>query len=418
MKNTLFAPPSLARRAVGISAVALALLGTAGCQDDPIASDDREVAIGGIFSLTGNWASLGVTSKAALELAVEDANRYAAGRGITFRADVRDTKLDPAMALSAVQALRAAGVQVIIGPQSSAELAAIRSYVDANPLIVVSQSSTAGSLAVAGDRIFRFTAADSLEGVASAALMWDDGIRAVVPVWRADAGNQGLHTATRRAFTARGGTVSTGVEYGATTTNFATTVAALGTQVRAALATRPASQVGVYLAGFDEIGDLFAAAAADPVLASVRWYGADGIAQSGALLTKPAAVAFAETVGFPSALFGLDFSAQTSWQPVATRIQQRAEMAPDAFALAVYDAAWVAALAYLASPDDVAVDSLATRFVQAAGAYHGTTGWTALNAAGDRAYADFDFWAIRPSGSTHAWTRVAGYETRSGTLSR
>jgi branched-chain amino acid transport system substrate-binding protein len=413
-----FARPALARRALGVAAIALALAGTAACDDGGTGSDRQEVTLGGIFSLTGNWSSLGITSKAALELAVEDANRYAAGRGITFTADIRDTKLDPALALMAVQSLRADGVQLIIGPQSSAELAAIRSYVDANPLIVVSQSSTAGSLAIAGDHIFRFTAADSLEGVASAALMWEDGVRAVVPVWRADAGNQGLHTAARAGFTARGGTVSTGVEYAATATSFAATVATLGTQVRAALATRPASQVGVYLAGFDEVAMLFEAAAADPVLASVRWYGADGIAQSGALLARPAAVAFAETVGFPSALFGLDFTAQQSWQPVATRIQQRAGSAPDAFALAVYDAARVAALAYLASPSDVAVDSLASRFVQAAGAYHGTTGWTALNAAGDRAFADFDFWAVRPSGANHAWTRVAGYETRSGTLSR
>ncbi|HEU0298447.1 MAG TPA: ABC transporter substrate-binding protein [Longimicrobium sp.] len=391
---------------------------SAGACEDPIVSDRQEVTIGGIFSLTGNWASLGVTSKAALELAVEDANAYAAGRGITFRADVRDTKLEPARALAALDSLRMAGAQVIIGPQSSAELAAIRTYVDANPLIVVSQSSTAGSLAIAGDRIFRFTAADSLEGVASAALMWGDGVRAVVPVWRADAGNQGLHTATRRSFTARGGTVSTGVEYATSAASFAATVATLGTQVRAALAGRPAAEVGVYLAGFDEIADLFAAAAADPVLASVRWYGADGIAQSGALLSRPAAVAFAETVGFPAALFGLDLTASSEWQPVATRIQQRAGSAPDAFALAVYDATRVAALAYLASPREVDVDSLAARFVQAADSYHGLTGWTALNAAGDRAYADFDFWAIRPSGASHAWTRVAGYETRSGTLSR
>ncbi|HEX8395529.1 MAG TPA: ABC transporter substrate-binding protein [Longimicrobium sp.] len=405
------------RRACGFAAVALGLLATGAC-DDSTGSDRREVPIGGIFSLTGNWSSLGVTSKAALELAVQDANAQAAGSGITFVADVHDTKLDPALALSAVQAMRAEGVQLIVGPQSSAELAAIKSYVDGNNLLIVSQSSTAGSLAIAGDHIFRFTAADSLEGVASAALMYGDGVRAMIPVWRADAGNQGLHTATRRGFTARGGTVSTGVEYAASTTAFAATIAALGTQVRAALATRPASQVGVYAAGFDEIADLFAAAAADPVLATVRWYGADGIAQSGALLTRPAAVAFAETVGFPSALFGLDLSARTNWEPVAARIQQRAGAVPDAFALAVYDAARVAALAYLTSRENVGVDSLAVRYAQVAGSYHGTTGWAALNAAGDRAYADFDFWAIRPSGSTHAWTRVAGYETRSGMLSR
>jgi branched-chain amino acid transport system substrate-binding protein len=409
-----FTRPALGRRACGVAAMALAL---AAC-DDSTGSDTREVTLGGIFSLTGNWATLGVASKAAMELAAEDANRFAAGQGITFRVDVRDTKLEPATALSMVQSLRAAGVQVVIGPQSSAELAAIKSYVDANPLMVVSQSSTAGSLAIAGDHVFRFTAADSLEGVASAALMYADGIRSVVPVWRADAGNQGLHTATRAAFAARGGSVSTGVEYAASATAFAATVATLGTQVRAALATRPASEVGVYLAGFDEVAAVFEAAAADPVLATVRWYGADGIAQSGALLTRPAAVAFAEAVGYPSALFGLDFSARANWEPVALRIQQRGGTAPDAFALAVYDATWVAALAYLASPSNVELDSLSSRFVQAAGSYHGLTGWTTLNAAGDRRYADFDFWAVRPSGATHAWTRVAGYETRSGTLSR
>lgn len=410
--------PALARRALGMLGVALALAGTAACDDEGTGAGEREVTLGGIFSLTGNWASLGVTSKAAMELAVEDANQFAAGRGITFRADVRDTRLDPATALTAVQDLRGDGVQVVIGPQSSAELAAIRTYVNANGLMVVSQSSTAGSLAIAGDRVFRFTAADSLEGVASAALMWEDGVRAVVPVWRADAGNQGLHTAARSAFTARGGSVSAGAEYAASTTAFAATVDTLGTQVRAALATRPAGQVGVYVAGFDEVATLFEAAAADPVLASVRWYGGDGIAQSGALLARPAAVAFAETVGFPAALFGLDMAAQSSWQPVAARIQQRAGQAPDAFALAVYDATRVAALAYLASPREVSVDSLATRFVQAAASYHGTTGWTALNAAGDRQYADFDFWAIRPTGAAHAWTRVAGYDTQSGTLRR
>lgn len=418
MDHTTLVRPSLARRTGAAAMLAFALLGAAGCQDDPVGSNRDEITIGGIFSLTGNWASLGVTSKAAMELAVEDANRYAAGQGITFRADVRDTKLEPERALAALDSLRAAGAQIVIGPQSSAELAAIKPYVDGNDVIVVSQSSTAGSLAVSGDRIFRFTAADSLEGVASAALMWSDGIRTVIPVWRGDAGNQGLHTSTRAAFAARGGTVSAGVGYSATATSFTTTVADIATQVRAALATRPAAEVGVYLAGFDEIAAIFAAAAADPVLASVRWYGADGIAQSGALTASAAAVAFAETVGFPSALFGLDFAARDTWQPVATRIQQRAGAAPDAFALAVYDATWVAALAYLASPSGVDVDSLASRFVQAASVYHGTTGWAALNAAGDRQYADFDFWAVRPSGTGHAWTRVAGYETRSGTLSR
>jgi branched-chain amino acid transport system substrate-binding protein len=315
-----------------------------------------------------------------------------------------------------VQSLRDAGVQVVIGPQSSAELAVLKPYVDANPLLVVSQSSTAGTLAVAGDRIFRFTPADSLEGVAVSARMWGDGIRAVVPIWRADAGNQGLHTATAARMAALGGTVWTGVEYAAASANYAAAVSTLGAQVREALTTHPAAQVAVYLAGFDEVASVFAAAAADPVLASVRWYGSDGIAQSGALLASPAAVSFAEAVGFPAPVFGLDYAVPEKWQPVAARIQARAGSAPDAFALGVYDAVWVAAEAYLASPRPVTIEGLTSRFETAAGSFHGATGWTALNEAGDRRYANFDFWAIRPSGGTHAWVRVGGYDTQAGTL--
>ncbi|HEU4562889.1 MAG TPA: ABC transporter substrate-binding protein [Longimicrobium sp.] len=412
-------PAPRARKLFALAAALLLAGATAACEDDITGDGARDVTIGGVFSLTGNWATLGVTSKAALELAVEDVNAYAAGRGITFRADVRDTKLDPATALSAVQALRGDGVQVIIGPQSSAELAALTSYVDQNPVLVVSQSSTAGTLAVKNDRILRFTPADSLEGVAVSALMWADGVRAIVPVWRADAGNQGLHTATATRFTGLGGSASAGVEYAATTTSFAATVAALRTQVQQALATRPASQVAVYLAGFDEVADLFTAAAADPVLASVRWYGADGVVGSTVLLGRPAAVSFAEAVGFPSPIFGLDPSAAEKWQPLAARIRQRAGgTEPDAFALAVYDAVWVAAQAYLASPADVRIDELTSRFTAAANVYYGATGWTALNAAGDRQYANFDFWAIRPAGASHAWTRVATYDTKLGTLTR
>jgi branched-chain amino acid transport system substrate-binding protein len=396
-------------------AVLLCAAAAAACDDGTGVGGGRDVTIGGVFSLAGNWSSLGVTSKAALELAVEDVNAYTAGRGIHFHADVRDTKLDPATALAAVQALRAQGVRVVIGPQSSAELAAIKPYVDANPMLVVSQSSTAGSLAIAGDNILRFTPSDTLEGVAISALMWNDGIRAVVPAWRADAGNQGLHHATAASFGAAGGQVSSGVEYATTTTDFAATISAIHAQVQQALASHSPSQVGVYLAGFDEVAALFAAAAGDPLLKSVRWYGSDGVALSTALLT-PASAAFAQQAGFPSPVFGLDPSASGKWQPVAARIKARSGTDPDAFALAVYDAVWVAAEAYLATPANVDVPTLRDRFVTAAGSYYGTTGWTMLNAAGDRAVADFDFWAIHSTGGTPTWVRVATYDTKSGAL--
>ena len=92
----------------------------------------------------------------------------------------------------------------MIGPQSSAEVAAIKAYADANDVLVASQSSTAGSLAIADDNIFRFTPSDTLEAVALVGLMKADRIATIIPFWRNDAGNNGLQVATRALFGASG----------------------------------------------------------------------------------------------------------------------------------------------------------------------------------------------------------------------
>ena len=189
------------------------------CASSPPKPPQREVLLGGLFSLSGNWSTLGQTGRAAMEIAIEDVNRYLAGNaaGVHFAAGIEDTRLEPERALEKAQALQARGVQLLIGPQSSAEVAYLKSFVDENGLLLVSPSSTAGTLAIPGDNIFRFTPSDSLEGEAVSALMWDDGIRAMIPVWRNDAGNAGLEAATRAHFHERGGVVYEGVRYNADT---------------------------------------------------------------------------------------------------------------------------------------------------------------------------------------------------------
>jgi hypothetical protein len=48
-------------------------------------------------------------------------------------------------------------------------------------------------------------------------------------------------------------------------------------------------------------------------------------------------------------------------------------------------------------------------FVNEAGHYHGITGSTALDAAGDRQNGDFDFWAVRRRNGNYKWVRVGTY---------
>jgi branched-chain amino acid transport system substrate-binding protein len=416
-------PSARSRRIAGFSVLVAWTIPTISCSDGLLApSTGQEVVIGGLFSLTGNWASLGVASKAAMEIGIEDVNQYLADGGsrLHFTASIKDTKLDAATALTQVTELEAAGVEVVIGPQSSAEVAGLKSYVDANDVLVASQSSTAGTLAIADDNIFRFTPSDTLEAVALVALMKADGMATIVPLWRNDAGNIGLQVATRARF-ADVGTVKAGVEYAATATqaDYATALAALKAQVQEAIAERGGTAaVAVAHAGFDEVVDLFKLAAADPVLSSVRWYGTDGTALTEPLRADPTAAAFARAVSFWAPIPGVDAGASDRWQPVATRIAARAGAQPDAFALAVYDAVWVTAQAYLAAGGRGHFAALKTAFVSAANNFYGVSGWTALNDAGDRRFGDFDFFALSQSGATSSWVLRAQYDTQRGILTR
>lgn len=412
---------ALLRRSATISALAACVL-TAGCDNGTTSpATDKEILIGGLFSLTGNWATLGVTSKAAMEVGIEDVNTYlAAGiTGMHFKSTISDTKLDPDNALTALTSMKAAGVEVVVGPQSSAEVAALKSYVDANNILLISQSSTAGTLAIPGDNIFRLTPSDTLEAVALVGLMKADGMATIIPYWRNDAGNVGLQVATRALFSP-GGTVKPGVEYAATVTDYAPSIAALKTQVQAAITERGGTaNVAVAHAGFDEVVDIFKLAAADPVLSSVRWYGTDGTALNEPLRTNAVAAAFAKKVSFWTPTPGVDNGASARWQPIATRIAAKANNAqPDAFALAVYDAVWLAAQSYLATGGTGHQAALKSAFVTAADGFYGASGWTKLNPAGDRKFADFDFFSLSQSGSTFSWGLAAQYSTQTGVLVR
>jgi branched-chain amino acid transport system substrate-binding protein len=221
-------------------------------------------------------------------------------------------------------------------------------------------------------------------------------------------------------FSALGGTVMQGVKYGAATADFGSTIAGVNAQLRAAIALHGAGSVAVYLAAFDEVVGLFTSARTDPVLSSVRWYGSDGVALSDALVNSPQAAEFAMHTGYPNPVFGLEEGARDVWVPLAARIRAKTNLEPDAFALAVYDAVWVVARGYVASgsTSTLGIEDLKTAFVTAASTHFGATGWTALNAAGDRKYGDFDYWAVREVEGVPMWSRVAQYETRTGRVVR
>jgi branched-chain amino acid transport system substrate-binding protein len=371
----------------------------------------KRLRIGVLVSLTGLWSTLGRNTEVALEIGAAKINAQsdAAHAGYRIELLVRDTQLVPELALEALKELAQKGVTAVIGPQSSAELALLRPYADAHDILLISQGSTASSLAITGDNVFRLCPDDTLEAQAIVALMWHDGIRTLVPFWRGDAGNDGLHDSVRAAFIARGGAVADGYRYDPATTDFTVAIAAVSREVAYARASADPSTVAVYLAAFDKVVDIFAMASTDAVLNTSPWYGSDGMANSSALLSAPVGAAFAASVGYPNPLFGLDPANQSAWQPLATEIQHVSGVAPDAFALAAYDALFLTYRALQQSQAGKNFAALKAAFVATANSYTGVTGSTTLNAAGDRVFSDFDFWAIRSVNGLLSWMIIGRY---------
>jgi branched-chain amino acid transport system substrate-binding protein len=378
-------------------------------KDDP----KRTVSVVGLFSLTGNWSSLGITSKAALEIASEDINQYLTSKkanyGISFT--VNDTKLEPELTKSFFIQAKNAGTKFIIGPQSSAGLADLKPLIDDAELLVVSQSSTAGSLGIPNDAIFRFCPPDKIEGAATAATIYAKGFRGLVTVSRDDAGNTGLQTSTGAAFTAKGGQTVAVAPYATTGANYAALVASIKTQVSTLITAHGAAKVGIYLASFDEGVEIFKLAAADPVLNSVKWFGGDGVVLSTAFLSDAAVAEFAIKTGFFAPSFGLSVATESQWKPIAARIKAKTGVEPDAFALAVYDIAWT--IAYTLEATNGSTTDFANtknKFNEQANTRSGIVGPQALDVNGDRAAGTFDYFGIVKEGSAYVWKLVGKSE--------
>jgi branched-chain amino acid transport system substrate-binding protein len=388
--------------------------------EQPPLHSHREFKIGVLASLTGGSGnSLGQDTVAALQIAADqlDAEAKANQGGYRFHLFVRDTQQDPVKALAAIKDLDKRGVQIIVGPQTSSEVAMIKPFADAHNILVISQGSTASSLAVAGDNIFRFCPNDKREADAIVALMQRDSIHAIVPLWRNDAGNNGLHDSVKAAFENVGGTVTSGFQYQTTTTDFPAATASVASQIQSLVtAGADPNSVAIYSAAFDEIVDVFHSAAANATLSSTRWYGSDGVALSAALTGDASAAAFAASAYYPNPTFGLDDALQNLWQPVANAIEARTGITPDAFALSAYDALFVVERALRVTGNLKDFASFKSAFVDAANSYSGITGSTALDAAGDRLSADFDFWAVRQVSGTFSWVRIGTYTNGTITL--
>lgn len=386
------------------------ILFTACDKDELPVTPTETIQVGGLFSLTGNWSSLGITSQEAMNIAATDINAYLEGNGSKYRfsTSIFDTKLDTLLAKNFLEkAFNENKIKYFIGPQSSAELGAIRTFANANNLLIVSQGSTASSLAIPNDALFRFCPGDAVEGAAMANTIFAAGKRKLITIARDDAGNKGLQAAVGTTFNSLGGQVDAMSAYSIGLTDYTLVLAELKQKLSSSLSSTDSSNIGIYLASFDECKELFEQASNDPVFSKVKWYGGDGIVLSPAILSSNKAAAFAAKVNFFAPNYGIPSGVNTKLDAIKNSIKSKTNLDIDAYGLAVYDAMWVIAKTLVEKPESQNnFDALKSAFVTTSNAYNGLTGMLSLNANGDKNSGTFDYYGIVFENNAYVWKFV------------
>lgn len=377
-----------------------------------------EILIGALLPLTGSLASYGENSKEAILIAEKEINAWLKEIGATFtiKVIIEDTETKPDVALTKLQSLAARGVKIVIGPQTSAEVRNLKGFADANKILLISQSSTAPELAIPGDFIYRFTTDDTIQGPVIAKVMWEDGIRFIVPVWRGDAWGDGLMRTSVDNFIELGGQADEGIRYAPDKVEkegFGPEVDLLASKVQAAVEKFGKDKVGVLFISFAEAVDMFVKASAREVLGQVRWYGSDGTAQLEEMVQEPIAAEFAVKVRFINPIFAATKSEK--YEALVEQIRAKLGRIPDTYAVAAYDELWVITLSLMAVQK---YDAEAVKEVLpiVAKNFFGASGWIVLNEAGDRAFADYELWEILKVDDKFEWKQTGIYNFATGSI--
>src|SRR5215204_4165516 len=387
----------------------------------------KEFVVGAILPFTGSFSSIGKSVKIALEKAEYDVNKHFEDINSSspyFNLLMANSKTSPEESLVAIKKLHENGAKIIVGPATSTAVSAAKEYADINNIILISYASTSPLLSIKGDNLFRLVPDDSYQGRIMAQRMIDDGIKAIVPIWRGDIYGNELYKSTKTNFEKLGGKVEEGVNYHPYTGKFATSLhrinflmwnqdlEKLSVIVSDAARKYGVNSVGIYAISFDEITPILIQSPLYEILEKVRWYGSDSIAQNHHITKNVDSAGFAMKTNFSNPLYSISSeTAHTLEEELEKKLHEVGSITYPAIA---YDSYWIAALSLdnnstLNSDKKNLTKSFKELVVETAESFEGMSGQINLNAAGDRIGGNYDFWIVGKDNDTQS------YEWKKGT---
>jgi len=361
------------------------------------------INIGLILPLSGDLATHGLENLEGSKFGVVEFNKHLEEIGApwTLKMTSEDSATSPVIALEKLTSLNAKGIKMIVGPETSSNIRNMKGYSDANNMLLVSCCSSAPSLAIPNDSVYRLVPDDSNQGTALSKLIQHEGIKVLVPVWRGDTWGDGLSAATTSSFVQRGGIIDEGVRYNPESPEFSASTSLLAAIVQGYVDEEDIDEedVAVLFLGFAEILQFTQSASEHEILDDVRWFGPGANTKEHKLIDDPIGLEFSTNVQFTTVQFAASKITDTGavnpiYEKVQDHLTESLGTAPNSFVLSSYDAVWIIGLAILET-QSTDVTTIKAIIPQITDNYSGAIGPTILNEAGDLAQANYEIWGIR-----------------------
>ncbi|MBP7653900.1 ABC transporter substrate-binding protein, partial [Candidatus Dependentiae bacterium] len=395
------------------------------CGTDSDKTNTTEVTFGVLYPETGSLAFPGLSSKAAMDLAVQDINNYfqSKNKAIRINLSYKDTAGDSALALVKIKEFYNQGIRVIIGPYTSEEASAVREYANLNDMILLGWGSTAPSLAISNDNLMRFIPTDVLQAAAIAQKMYEKGVTAVVGLNRNDVWGNDFINQMKSALPNYNITYIDGISYNPSTTDFSATVSSLNSKITTTRDYYESDSIAVMLISYDEAGKIFTAANAYSVLQNTKWFGCDGNYNFIDFTTYPVAGTFAVNpkVSFLASCYLTAYNAGdtpsvSAFLPSPTTLNSRISAITGTstgndYYMIAYDMLWIASLAYDQTASGATISSLKQNIVNVASdTYVGVNGQIVFNSSGDRTTGGYGYFGVRQNGANYEWFMDSVYK--------
>jgi branched-chain amino acid transport system substrate-binding protein len=401
----------------------------------------RTITVGELLDLSDGLSAQGIRARDSSLLAINDINNFlsSAGCSLKFAVSVSDYALDYSRVLGDLQTFASQGIQVVVGPLNTAAIAAVLPYANSHHIVLISPDVTSIALAIPNDYLFRTAPNDRWQGMADARMAQAEGATKLVIVQRHDPYGDSLANATASDFkylAGNTGIVDTNrcvgsdtvcvIQYDPSITDFTTTIGALTNDFNALNATAT-NTVSIDAISFEEFTQIIHQVSLQvPSLLNGRlpgtgagptsmWTGTDGEAQDTVISSDSTSGPLVSRIRLPSTVYGFLNNTKTE-RLYATFASTYPGNICDLFCTGAYDDVWLAALATL-QVGSYNGTRIQAAMLTVAGNYYGVTGWTQLEASGDRVASIYEIWkVVTPSGGTPSWVYAGSWDATTNTF--